>query len=800
MINKFTLRNLAKRPVLNLIKVVGLSLSLSGLIIIGVFLKNELSYDQYNKNSENLYRYTITNEGFAGGKHFARMPSASYIPQLAEYFPEIKNYVRLGRIRSSYIKNGDRFFKINQAFTVDSTFLDVFDIKLINGNSETILLEPASLIITEEYAQNIFGDENPIGKILSLPAGQFTSNDINYTVKGIMKKFPKTSHLHPDFITTPRNKNELEGWAWVYLHLNENANPNIVSEKFVQFAGDIFNVKEEDVRTKPHLQKVEDIHLHSHKLREIESNGNMVVVYTLAIAAFLLLFIAIVNYANLNVGMAVFSDKFLYINKVAGAKRKVNFKYFLSESILIALFTLILSMLVIQFLDKYLALNYSFPFIEGNKFFITLITGIFIGIIVLVGVLPVLNKSIGSINSFLNFTSENNFWKKGINKVLIVVQYTIAIALIVAVLAIQKQTNYAIKNSMGIGNDRIICFEDVHENVQKDFYLFKDELRHYASINTVSAMFEPPGGEANDMFQFELEGYKVDESNPTDNRIGVFPCDYDFIKSFNLNILSGTDFSENYEDVEGSGEYIINEAALKRLGYSNPDEIVGKEFALIFHNDFIKIPKGKIIAVVKDFHFSSLKNNIEPYVFFKRKGLWLSNIIISFNEENSQKALADIQTVWDKYFSNYPFQYQYLDAMYENVYSKEILQQRLLGIFTFISLFICSMGLLGLSLLITKQKTKEIGIRKVNGSTIGQIVVLLNWSLVKWILIAFVLSIPIAYYAVNKWLDNFIYRISLDWWLFAFAGAIAIFVSILTISLISWNAARNNPVKALRYE
>ncbi|MBI9053090.1 MAG: ABC transporter permease [Bacteroidales bacterium] len=800
MLQRFILRNFVKRPVLNFIKIIGLSLSLCGLILIAVFLNNELTFDKHFSKSDRIYRYTFTSDGFLGGKHFARTPNASFIPQLAEYFPEIESYVRLGRIRGSYLKNDEKFNKITQAFIVDSTFFEIFDVDLLIGDSKTILNKPSSLIISETYANKLFGNENPIGKILTLPKGQFNAEDMNYTVNGIMKSFPRNCHLHPDFIVSSINKNELNGWGWVYLLLNKKANPQSIKDKFLDFGAETFNMKKEDITITPHLQNIEKIHLESNKLREIEVNGNYTVIYTLSIAAFLLLFIALVNYANLTIGMSVFSNKFLYLNKISGANRKINIKHFVFEGLYTAVISLFFTALALLLFNTYLQKAYGFSITESNISFLFVFSLVFSILVILVGLLPLFNSSLGKIKSFINFSSGNKFWKKGLNSSLIVIQYTISISLIVAVMVIHLQTKYAINQGMGINSNSIVCFEDVHADVQKNFQLFKDELSKYPSIEFVSAMFEPPGGEANDMFPFELEDYISDETKPQDNMIGVFPCDFDFLNIFNLNLVAGENFSDSYFDNEGSGEYIINMAALKRLGYSNPEPIIGKEFALLFSNDVIKIPKGKIIGVVEDFHFSSLKNEIEPYVFFKRKDLWLGNFIISYKTENSVKAKKDIEQAWNKYYPNYPFKYEHIQSMYETVYKKELLQEKLLSIFTFIALFICSMGLLGLSLLITKQKTKEIGIRKVNGSSIWQIVFMLNWSLLRWIILAFALSIPLSIYSLNKWLDNFAYKINIEWWMFALAGFIAIIVSTLTISIISWNAARNNPVKALRYE
>jgi len=800
MILKFTLRNLTKRPFLNLTKVIGLSLALSALLIISMYLKLELSYEKYNSKSDRIYRHTITSENFIGGKHFARMVYASYVPAMAEYFPEIESYVRLARMRGEFIKKNKQFFGLNQAFQVDSTFFEIFDAKLLIGNSENILDEPGTMVISESYAKKVFGDDNPIGQVLTLPESQFYAESIDLTVKGIMKDFPVNSHLHPDFITSPVDRTVFNSWAWVYLLFAENSDAENITIKFPDFLSSVWEVEKSELKMIPYFQSIEDIHLHSDKLREIESNGNMVVIYTLSTAALILLFIALINYANLNIGMAGFSDKFVFINKLSGSSQKVSIKHYLLEGLTVYMAVILVSYFLTIFADsaiqKYIGIN-LFKKEKVLVFAIALIFGI---LSILASIAPMYKLILSKVSSVLDFKSLSNIKKKGVSNGLIVLQYTISISLIVAVFVIHRQTNYALQSGMGSEINNLICIENVHISVQNDFPVFKEELLKYNSIESVSAMFEPPGGEANDMFPFKMEGYVPDESNPQDKMIGVFPCDYSFANIFNLKFLSGSNFSEKCKDSEGAGEYIINEAAVKRLGYSNPDEIVGKEFDLEFFNDFIQIPEGKIIGVIKDFHFSSLKKEIEPYIFFKRDTMWISNFIVSFNPENKDKALLNIKTVWEQLYPNYPFEYSYVDSMYKQVYRAEILQAKLLSIFTIIALFICSMGLLGMSLLITQRRTKEIGIRKVNGAKISQIIWFVNWNLIKWIIISLIISVPLSYLAMLRWLENFAYKTSISWWIFVLSGMIAILISIVTVSLISWKAARSNPVNALRYE
>ena len=800
MILKFAIRNIYKRPFLNLIKVIGLSLALSGILIIVLFLKNELTYDGFYKKSERIYRLTITSSDFFEGKHFARVYKPDFIPKMVEYFPEIENYVRLAPISGGVMKHKEEFIEISQAFICDSTFFEVFDSKLLVGNPQNILNSPGSMVVSESFAKRTFGNVNPIGQILTLPKGQFYGEIMDFTIKGIMKDFPQNSHFHPECIASPIDKSIFEDWAWTYILLSNNANPKNILSGFRDFLFSYREIKTQELKIEAHLQNIKDIHLHSKKLREIEANSNISVIYTLSIAAFILLFIAITNYSNLNIGMADFSNKYLFVSKVLGSSNWMSLKYFLFEGIIIVMasavitgFIATLSLIQIQ---KYFALN----LFTGNKLLILSVVLLFGLLGILAGILPLIRQGINNLRSSTDYKNNINLRRKGISKSIIVLQYTISIALLVAVLVIHLQTSYALQSSMGVEDNNLICFENVHSNVQLKFGLFKEELLKFNSVESISAMLEPPGGEANDMFQFTMEGYIPDKSKKAEDMIGVFPCDYSFASIFKLKFLSGNNFSENNEDNEGSGEYIINKSAMKRLNYTNPDDIIGKAFHLIVNFEGIKIPAGKIIGVVDDFHLSTIKKEIEPLVMFKRKDLWLINFVVSYRPGMQTKALTDIKSVWTKMFPEYPYQYEYVSSMYGNVYKTEILQSKLLSVFTFIALFICSMGLLGLSLLTTQRRTKEVGLRKINGAKTGEMMVMLNWDFIKWIIISFVLAVPIAFFAMNKWLESFAYKITLSWWIFITAGCSAIVIAIITVSLQSWKASSRNPVEALRYE
>ncbi|WP_320111071.1 ABC transporter permease [Draconibacterium orientale] len=802
MVLKVVLRNLQKHPFLNLVKVIGLGLALTGILFITLFLKNELTYDSYHQKSARTYRYTSTDPDFFSGKHFARIVNPGYIHEMSDALPELEEFVRLRPVRGGLMKYDQRYYKVAQAFECDSTFFSVFDAEMLMGNKETVLENPASMVITQSFAQKVFGEKNPVGEVLTLPAGQYYGEDQDFTIAGVMKDFPANSHFHPDFVATPLVDQFTYGWAWTYLVLNENTTVENVTAGIYDYLKNNNETNPEEMDTEVHLQKISDIHLNSHKLREIEENSNIRNVYVLAIAAFILLLISISNYANLNIGMSGFSAKYLFINKLLGSSKSAVVKYFFFEGICILLAALFFTVLLSVPVNATIVRFYQLNLLAGNSSVMLLIVLVFSFLTLLFGMLPVLKSVFSSILLGGNRGSAVAVHRNGVSRVLIVFQYAFSIALIITVIVISRQTNYALKNSMGVQQNNVICFESVHASIQQKFAVLKAELLQYNSIESVSGMLEPPGGEANDMFPFEMEDYETEDPGRNFESIGVFPCDYSFASIFNLQFLAGTNFSENNKDNEGLGEYIINKAAMKRLRYSNPEDIVGKDFKLIFSSpgSGITIPKGKIIGVVEDFHLSSLRKQVEPLVLFKRDKLWLLNFVVSFKSGMKDEALADMRRVWNELFPEYPFQYEHVDALYKRVYKTELLQARLLSVFTLIALFICSMGLFGLALIITQNRTKEIGVRKVNGARVSEILTLLNKDYMKWVALAFVIACPAAWFAMDKWLENFAYKIPLSWWIFVVAGILALAIALFTVSFQSYRAASRNPVEALRYE
>jgi putative ABC transport system permease protein len=780
---------------MNLIKVVGISLALSCALIILLFIVNELSYDKFHKRSDRIYRLTTTSKNNFAGKHFAKIFDPSFLPKMAAYFPQIENYVRLVPVLGGVIKYDEQFIKTEQAFQCDSTFFEIFDAELLVGKKETILHHPGSMVISESFAAKVFGRKDPIGQILTLPAGQYYGEPYDFVVKGVMKDFPQTSHFHPEFITTPTNKAELDRVAWTYLLLEPKTNPENITSGFEKFYSThvTSNLNE---KQNAYLQKINDIHLYSSKLREIESNSNISVIYTLGIAAILLISIAILNFINLNAGMTVFTEKYLRMSKILGSFGNIALRYFLQESTIILIISVTASILIVQFANHLIIKNFSLRLLNDQWPMILFGIALFCLVFLVTGALLSTNNKIVSLQSAKTQTIQK---KKNINTSLIILQNTISICLIVSVIIIYQQTNFALSSSLGFQSDNIVCIENVHSDIQSKFEVFKSELHKYSSIKSISAMLDTPGGEANDMMPFKLEGYATSESDKMDSLIGVMPCDYSLTEIFDLKFLCGNNFSKKNDDNDGSGEYIINESALSRLHYTNPTEILGKEFSISF-DPSIKIPKGRIIGVVKDFHLSSLKKKIEPLVLFKRKDLWLLNFIIEFQPGMDKQGLSDLELIWKKMFPGHKMEYNYVSHIYESTYKTELLQTTLLSIFTIIAIFMSAMGLLGLSLLTTQRRMKEMAIRKVNGAETNQLITMLCWYFIKLIIVAFLISIPLSLYAMSQWLEPFAYKVQVKWWVFAVAGLAAFFMAFLSIIFHSLKAAKANPVETLRSE
>ncbi len=795
MLVKYAFRNIKKRPALNGIKIIGLALGLCGILFIALFIKNELEYDNRHENAENIFRFTVTSETVLENNHFARFYAAQELPRLTEPLPEVEDFVRLAPIRGKLIRQQEQFYGIQQGFAVDASFPAIFKVPLLKGNPATAFQNPGSVVISMSLAEKIFGNADPIGEIISLPEGHFNATKADFQITGVMENPAQQSHFHPDILFLP-GEDKIQGWAYQYLLLADNANPKEVSTKLSLALTNLFNDDSAANKTqvKAHLMNLRDIHLKSDLFREIEPNGSMSNMWVLVIAGIVLLLIALSNFASLNLGMAGYLSTFLAINQILGSSKRIMTRYFFIETALIIAFSIALTLLLLYPLNTLIYQEYQLNLVGANGLFIAMVMALCALLMAAAGLQPVLKNRFERASLHKRLQQKQ---KTTVHKTLLVTQFSLAIVLLTVVVVISKQTNYALDKAMG-AQENIICLPLVHSEIQKDFSLFKAELLKESAISSVSAMMDTPGSETHDMFGYSLEN--APENIQGTDAIGVFAADYSFAEVFGLRFLSGKNFSNDNSDEDGNGEYLINESALLHLGFQKANAIVDKQFELLSPVPGVTLPKGKIIGVVEDFHLSGLQSKVEPLVLFKRENSWLNSIVIAYTSQSKNEVIQSIEKVWAGLFPEYPLDYVALDSIYNDVYKTELLQKRLILLFALISIFVCTMGVLGLALMMAQSRYKEIGIRKVNGATKTEVLALLNRDFIKWLVIAFLLAMPLAYFAVTTWLQGFAYKISLNPWIFLFSGGAVVLMTLLTVSWQSYKAANQNPVDSLRSE
>ncbi len=773
----------------------GLALGLCGIVFIALFVKNELGYDRQHEKAENIFRFTVTSEAVLENNHFARFYAAQELPSLTEPLPGVENFVRLAPIRGKLIRQQEQFYGIQQGFAVDASFPSLFKVPLVKGNLATAFQNPGAVVVSKSLAETIFGNADPIGKVISLPEGHFNATEVDFQITGVMENPAPQSHFHPDILFMP-GEDKIQGWAYQYLLLADNANPEEVSAKLSLALTNLFNDDgaADKTQVQAHLMNIRDIHLKSDLFREIEPNSSMSNIWVLVIAGIVLLLIALSNFASLNLGMAGYLSTFLAINQILGSSKRIMARYFLIESAIIILFSIALALLFMYPMNTLIHTEYQLNLVMGNEVFIAMVMVLCALLMLIAGLQPVLKKRFEKASLHKRLQQKE---RTTTHKALLVIQFSLAIVLLTVVVVISKQTNFALDKAMG-AQENIVCLPLVHSEIQKGFSLFKAELLKESNISSVSAMMDTPGSETHDMFAYTLEGAPETAEGP--NSVGVFAADYSFAQVFGLRFLGGQNFSEDNTDEDGNGEYLINESALRHLGFQEATAIVDKQFELLSPVPGVVLPKGKIIGVVEDFHLSGLQSKVEPLVLFKRENSWLNSIVIAYNSQTKTEVIQSIERVWASMFPEYPLDYVAVDAIYKDVYKTELLQKRLILLFALISIFVCTMGVLGLALMVAQRRYKEIGIRKVNGATKTEVLVLLNHDFIKWLIIAFLLAMPLAYFTATTWLQGFAYKITLNPWIFLLSGGAVVLMTLLTVSWQSYKAANQNPVKSLRTE
>ncbi len=792
---RLILRNLFRKKSFTILNIAGLAIGLACSIAVIVWVKNELSYDKHLPDSDRIYRLTFETNFNGNRIHFARCYE-TWIWEMPKTFPQIEQMVRLEPYRRAAIKAGENKFYSDRVFSTDTNFFKVFNIDLLAGDFEKALSEPNSAVISASLANKCYGKTNPIGQPIILSGEQDTKFG-TFIIKGVMKDNPVNSHIHFDVLTSFAKPENPPYWAYVYILLRKNTTPDEILSQYPAFLKNVVKVNDQKTYT-PFLQKITDIHLYSNKDRELEANGNITGLYLFMVIAFVLLVVSWVNYYNLNNARLLTLKKQIHIQSISGANNRSLVSQSIVESAISMILSMVLAIIFLDLVDNPAKTIFGFNLIPGgysdifsNWFLISVI----LIISLLSGSLPVIIYITSGRNKPQGFPEIRGKRNHGISSygILMTAQLSLSIILMVSSITIYKQNNFMLSRSLGDINSEILSFKQQNWESRAKYTAIRNRALQNPLIKSFSAVMEQPSGETLDALKIVSSGIK---DNLEQKELFVLPVEDNFLDFFHLQLIAGRDFVPFNPNRKGE-DYILNETALKKLGWT-AEEAIGQPFKIAFDTPDIFFG-GTVVGVVRDFNFNTVKSEIKPYVLFQKPIFYIC-FLAKIDSARTEEAIADLKKIWSEELPDYPFNYELLDDVYKTAYSKEISQAKITAFFSILAIIIICFGLFSVTSVLVARRTKEIGIRKVNGAKIFDIQILLNSGFIKMGITAFIIACPVALYAMNKWLHNFVYKTEIKWWVFLFAGVIVFSVTLITVSLQSWRAATRNPVEALRYE
>jgi putative ABC transport system permease protein len=792
-----TFRSLNLNKTYFIINLLGLTIGITSFVLILFWIRAETSYDKFHKNADNIYRvdYLLYEEGILEQRSAAG--STGIGKEIKNAFPEVLDYTRFNRTEA-LVKYQDKVFKEADILYAQSSFFNIFSFPLAIGKADSTILAINHAVITQETARKYFGDENPIGKMITIDGAS------DYEITGIVKSAPENSHLRFDILLSYDNLIKASrSWdnSWVservysYILVSPGTNIAALQAKLPQipeaFIGQ--HMKEAFYLLEYKLVKLTDIHLHSSISNELEVNGNYRSVVSLGIVAFLILLVAFINYINLATSRSIERAHEVGIRKVSGALMKDLIFQFLTESAFLNFIALVVSLAGIILLLPFFKQIMQSPLHIDYLYIVLLFVILLVSGTLLTGLLPAIYISKFSPGLVLKGKSPTNSkWLIPLKNSLVVFQFTISVILIIGTITILRQVNFMQNHDLGFKIEGLMVIDGprILRANSLDSYLkstesFKNDIKALSNVSNITASSSVPGTEIRNS---RVLGIPVPGRN-TEKKIEIYYIDNNFFDTYGLTLLAGNNFSQSAK--EETGNIIINESALVYYGLDNAESTVGK---------FLRGGRQElsIKGIINDFNQESLKVLPGPIAFLNQP----ANIFytIKANMEGIDKLIPQIEKIWTSHYPENPFHYFFLNDFYNKQY---IADHRFSGLFlvsSILAIVIACLGLSGLSAYSITRRTKEIGIRKSNGSSIIQVLVLLNRDFVKWVVIAIVIASPVAWFALNNWLKNYAYKTTLSWWIFAVSGLIVLVIALLTVSLQSWRAARRNPVEALRYE
>ncbi len=781
-------RNLMKNKVFSFINILGLTIGITVCMMIYLFIMNEFSFDNFHKNGDRIYRVQrgIMMDGKANSVAYLSGP---YMPALLNDFKgQIVSAVRVNQ-NDNLFSVGNKSFHEKKEIDVDSNFFNFFSFPLLKGNPSTVLNDINSLVLTETTAKKYFGSiDNAMGKIVML------NKDAPLKVTGIAKDVPSNSHFDFDLVTSlarRRDASFMNVWInnglYTYVELAPNVTQAQIEKQLPAFMEKNVgsDMRKYGFQYTLSLLPLKDVYF-SNSLDDTK-HGDKKVVYIFLSIAILILLIACINFMNLSTVRAAERSKEVGLRKVLGALRNNLVWQFIGESVLLTTISCLLSVgLLFLIMPSYNALlGYSLTVSWNTSTIYLFLASIIVIVGFLAGSYPAFFLSAFSPIQALKGKLKLGKGGASFRQVLVVIQFSISVFLIIGTIIITKQMSYVKNKQLGYNKEQTVIIPIDNNDIYNNLNSFKTELQNQSAVQSVSAMSGEPGG------FFDGHMFEVEDHAERWNARTEF-ADFEFVKTLGLKIIAGRDFSAQFP-TDTTSAVLINKTAAAKLGWT-PQQAVGKWIL----NTVRDSTRRRIIGVVNDFNFQSLKEDIDALVISPAEDR--RQILVKLKPGNLQAGLALIKTAYNKAAPDYPLEYKFLDQQFDELYKKDIRQQTILSVFAGLAIFVACLGLFGLASFTATKRFKEIGVRKVLGSSVQNIVVLLSKDLLKPVLIATCIALPLGYWVMNKWLQNFAYQTQLSWWIFALAAFITFGIALITVSIKAIKAAIANPVKSLRTE
>jgi len=801
---KTAVRNLLRYKGFSLINILSLAIGITGCLVIALFVHDEKQFDKEIPGGDQVFRL-YDEQLHDGNKTVRAVVAPAYASYLEQQYPEVDTAVRIMMSNDRFlVEKDEKSGYEDKGWFVEASFFKVFPLTFRSGDPATALAAPRTVVLTEEIAQQYFGNNNPIGETLYVDKDTFE-------VKGVLAKLPEHFHLNFRYLMSLPSagipKERMERWTWnqfyTYIRLKPGADPQQVERKFQgHIKKEVYASLNADERNfMPYLQPLKDIHLKSADfVYDNAVRGNENYVNGLSIIALFVLVIACFNFINLATARSFRRAKEIGVRKVVGAERKQLVVQFIGETVLLSTISMVIAivatLLLLPALNAFTGKHISFNPITNPLLALAVLgSGVLIG--VLAGVYPALVLSgfqpIKVLkNMKLSGAGSHVGW---LRQSLVVLQFAMSALLIVSSLIVYRQIRFLNNKDLGFNKEQLIYFQ-TRGSIDKNLETFKQELRQSSGVVAVTSGYGLPGD------QFAGDNITVptsegDKDFPASHFIG----DYDYIRTLGLKLIAGRDFSRDMKTDEREA-FVINETAVKELHFGTPENAIGKtlKWKEWVPKDSLHPQKiGKVIGVVQDFHYKSLHEKVATSVIQLYPDVTYK-VAVKLRTANIGNTLAYIKNVWNRFSPAFPLDYKFMDETYGTMYAAEEKLGSLIWIFTIMAIVVGCMGLFALAAFNAEQRTKEIGIRKVLGAGTLNIFGLLSKSFVRLVLLSSLLAFPVAWWAMNKWLQDFSYRITIGWWVFVVAGVAALLVALVTVSYQAIKAAVANPVKSLRTE